>query len=69
MALEWMPRDDSYKDHLVHSDAHWGTDEDAPCVVFEKRPLKDPEGNVVEGLYVAWVRLNNPRQYNSYTTE
>ena len=24
---------------------------------------------MVEGLYVSWIRLNNPRQYNSYTTE
>jgi len=69
MALEWMPRDDGKKDHALHSDANWGTDADAPCVVFEKRPLTDPKGNVVEGLYVAWIRLNNPRQYNSYTTE
>jgi 6-oxo-cyclohex-1-ene-carbonyl-CoA hydrolase len=38
-------------------------------VVFEKRPLKDTEGKVVEGLHVAWIRLNNPRQYNSYTTK
>jgi 6-oxo-cyclohex-1-ene-carbonyl-CoA hydrolase len=24
---------------------------------------------VVPGLYTAWIRLNNPAQYNSYTTE
>ena len=69
MALDWMPRDNEQKDHMLHSDAHWGTDADAPCVVYEKRPLTDPKGNVQEGLYVAWIRLNNPRQYNSYTTE
>ena len=67
MALEWIPREDEEKDHLLHSDMHWGTE--APCVVYEKRPLKDPKGNVVKGLYTAWIRLNNPRQYNSYTTE
>ena len=67
MALEWMPREDEKKDHLLHTDGHWGTDD--PCVVYENRPLKDPKGNVVEGLSVAWIRLNNPRQYNSYTTE
>ncbi len=67
MALEWMPRDNEQKDHALHTDVHWG--EEAPCVVHEKRPLKDPEGNVVEGLYVSWIRLNNPKQYNSYTTE
>ncbi len=67
MALEWMPRDNERKDHNLHGDAHWG--DEAPSVVFEKRPLIDPQGNSVEGLYVAWIRLNNPRQYNSYTTE
>ena len=69
MALDWMPRDNESKNHLLHSDAHWGTDADAPCVVYEKRPLTDPKGTVQEGLYVAWIRLNNPKQYNSYTTE
>jgi 6-oxo-cyclohex-1-ene-carbonyl-CoA hydrolase len=29
----------------------------------------DPQGNEVEGLYSAWITLNNPKQYNSYTTE
>ncbi len=67
MALEWMPRDDESKDHLLHTDVHWGTE--APCVVYEKKPIVDPKGNVVEGLYSAWIRLNNPKQYNSYTTE
>jgi 6-oxo-cyclohex-1-ene-carbonyl-CoA hydrolase len=69
MALEWMPREDEAKDHSLHTDVHWGTDADAPCVVYEKKPLIDAKGNVVEGLYTAWIRLNNPRQYNSYTTE
>jgi len=67
MALEWMPRDNEKKDHALHTDVHWGTE--APCAVYEKRPLTDPKGNVVDGLYVSWIRLNNPKQYNSYTTE
>jgi len=69
MTLDWMPRDNEQKDHMLHTNAHWGTDADAPCVVYEKRPLTDPKGNVQDGLYVAWIRLNNPKQYNSYTTE
>jgi len=69
MALECMPRDNEFKNHMLHTDAHWGTDADAPCVVYEKKPLTDPEGKEVDGLYVAWIRLNNPKQYNSYTTE
>ncbi|HUV59385.1 MAG TPA: 6-oxocyclohex-1-ene-1-carbonyl-CoA hydratase [Desulfatiglandales bacterium] len=67
MALEWMPRDNEKKDHLLHTDVHWGTE--PPCVVYEKRPLKDPNGNVMDGLFVSWIQLNNPKQYNSYTTE
>jgi 6-oxo-cyclohex-1-ene-carbonyl-CoA hydrolase len=67
MALEWMPRDNEKKDHLLHTDVHWGTE--PPCVVHEKRPLKDPDGKVMDGLFVSWIRLNNPKQYNSYTTE
>lgn len=67
MALEWMPREHGKKDHSRHGSDHFGTE--APCVVYEKKPLKDPKGNVVPGLFVAWIRLNNPAQYNSYTTE
>jgi 6-oxo-cyclohex-1-ene-carbonyl-CoA hydrolase len=38
-------------------------------VLFEKRPAKLPDGTVVEGLYNVWIILNNPGQYNSYTTD
>ncbi len=67
MGLEWVPRENGLKDHSRHGTNHWGTE--APCVVYEKKPLTDPKGNVIPGLYVAWIRLNNPAQYNSYTTE
>ncbi len=67
MGLEWMPREHEKKDHFRFTDQHWGTE--APCVVYERKPLKDNKGNVVPGLYVAWIRLNNPSQFNSYTTE
>jgi len=67
MSLTWMPREHGIKDHDRHSKEHWGTE--APCVVYEKKPLKDLKGNVVPGLFNAWIRLNNPAQYNSYTTE
>lgn len=67
MSLSWMPREHEMKDHSRHGTNHWGTE--APCTVYEKKPLKDPKGNVVPGLYTAWIRLNNPAQYNSYTTE
>ena len=67
MSLSWLPRDDHMKDHGLMKGEYWGTE--APCTVYEKRPLTDPDGKEVSGLYVAWIRLNNPKQYNSYTTE
>ena len=38
-------------------------------ILFEKRPCLDVDGSPVEGLYNAWIILNNPKQYNSYTTK
>ena len=67
MGIEWVPREDGIKNHDRYGSEHWGTQ--APCTIYEKRPLKDPKGNIVPGLHVAWVILNNPSQYNSYTTE
>lgn len=67
MALEWLPRDSNAKDHILMGSEHWGTE--APCTVYEKKPLTSPDGKIIDGLYVAWIRLNNPKQYNSYTTE
>ena len=40
-----------------------------PGVLFEKRPARTPDGKTVDGLYNAWITLDNPEQYNSYTTE
>ena len=37
-------------------------------ILFEKRPCLDMNRKPVEGLYNAWIILNNPKQYNSYTT-
>lgn len=37
-------------------------------IIFEKRPAKDKNNNPIEGLYNAWIFLNNPSQFNSYTT-
>ena len=39
-----------------------------PGVRFEKRPAKTPDGNVVPGLFNAWITLDNTSQFNSYTT-
>ena len=38
-------------------------------VLYEKRPATRRDGSIVAGLYNAWIILNNPKQYNSYTTD
>ena len=38
-------------------------------ILFEKRPCLDKNSEPVEGLYNSWIILNNPKQYNSYTTQ
>ena len=40
-----------------------------PGVRYEKRPARRPDGSEVPGLYNAWIWLDNPGQYNSYTTD
>ncbi len=37
-------------------------------IIFEKRSCIDKNGNAIEGLFNAWIILNNPKQFNSYTT-
>ena len=68
MGLEWLPRDNELKDHaLFKGEDYFGTE--APCTMYEKKPIIDKSGNEVPGLFSAWITLNNPKQYNSYTTE
>jgi len=56
------------KDHDLWNDELFGTE--PPCTTYELRPLVDPTtGKEVEGLYSAWIILNNPAQLNSYTTQ
>jgi 6-oxocyclohex-1-ene-carbonyl-CoA hydrolase len=40
-----------------------------PGVRYEKRPAKSPDGKTAPGLFNAWIWLDNPTQFNSYTTE
>lgn len=42
---------------------------DCPQVRYERRPVRAPAGAVAEGLYSLWITLDNPSQYNSYTTD
>jgi 6-oxo-cyclohex-1-ene-carbonyl-CoA hydrolase len=53
----------AFKDHdLVPAADHAG-------VRYEEIPLRDPAGEVVEGLHSVRITLDNPKQFNSYTTE
>jgi 6-oxo-cyclohex-1-ene-carbonyl-CoA hydrolase len=38
-------------------------------VRYEKRAVKDEHGKPVAGIYNAWITLDNPGQFNSYTTD
>jgi len=67
MSLSWIPREGGVKDHNLWGMEHFGTT--APCTMYEEKPILDPTGKPVEGLDSAWITLNNPAQYNSYTTE
>lgn len=67
MSLSWIPREGGVKDHNLWGMEHFGTT--APCTMYEEKPIIDPTGKPVEGLHTAWITLNNPAQYNSYTTE
>jgi 6-oxo-cyclohex-1-ene-carbonyl-CoA hydrolase len=67
MSLNWLPRDNEIKNHNLWSDEFFGTE--SPCTMYELRPILDEKGNVVEGLHSARITLNNPKQYNSYTTQ
>jgi 6-oxo-cyclohex-1-ene-carbonyl-CoA hydrolase len=40
-----------------------------PGVRYEKRPARRPDGTPADGLYNAWITLDNPSQFNSYTTD
>jgi 6-oxocyclohex-1-ene-carbonyl-CoA hydrolase len=38
-------------------------------VLFERKPARLADGSVAQGMYNAWITLNNPTQFNSYTTD
>ena len=44
-------------------------DHDFSEILYERRPVHDSSGAVVDGLHAVWITLNNPEQLNSYTTE
>ncbi len=40
-----------------------------PGVRYEKKPARTPDGAIAPGLFNAWITLDNPGQFNSYTTD
>ncbi len=38
-------------------------------ILYERRPVKDKDGAVVDGLHAVWIILDNQPQLNSYTTD
>lgn len=67
MDLNKWPRQNDVKNHNIFGEQYFSTE--APGVIYQKRPVIDPVGNQISDLYSAWITLNNPKQYNSYTTE
>ncbi len=67
MSVQAAARGEEPKDHgLVAEQVRKSVTEG---VIYEKRPVKGADGKPVAGLYNAWITLNNPTQFNSYTTE
>jgi len=54
------------KDHGLVAPHVWQA---SKGVRYEKCPVKGEDGRPVTGLYNAWITLDNPSQFNSYTTE
>lgn len=54
---------DIFRDHDLVPDIKFSE------IRYELRPCLHPQGQPVEGLYHAWIILDNPEQLNSYTTQ
>ncbi len=52
-------------DHNIVAEADTAVD----GILYDKHPAKRADGTVAEGLYNVWITLDNPKQYNSYTTD
>jgi 6-oxo-cyclohex-1-ene-carbonyl-CoA hydrolase len=57
----------SLNDHNLVPDA--AREQVTDGIVLEKRAARRPDGSPAAGLYNAWITLDNPRQFNSYTTD
>jgi 6-oxo-cyclohex-1-ene-carbonyl-CoA hydrolase len=54
---------EQFKDHNLIPDFNFTE------IKYQLKPCLDPQGQPVEGLYNAWIILNNQEQLNSYTTQ
>jgi 6-oxo-cyclohex-1-ene-carbonyl-CoA hydrolase len=43
--------------------------DNASGVTFERRPAHHPDGRLADGLFDAWITLDNPARFNAYTTD
>jgi 6-oxo-cyclohex-1-ene-carbonyl-CoA hydrolase len=57
-------RPDTLTDHNLITDA-----EIAPGIKLERRPARRGDGSIAEGLFNAWVILDNPKQLNALTVD
>ncbi len=46
-----------------------GEDMAGGMIRYELRPAKKRDGSVIDGVNNAWIIFNNPKQFNSYTTD
>ena len=53
----------SFKNHNLISEVSFSQ------IRYEHRPCEDRNGETIQGLYNAWITLENPDQLNSYTTQ
>lgn len=40
-----------------------------PGLICEKRPARTARGELIDGLFHAWITIDNPKQFNSYSVE
>jgi 6-oxo-cyclohex-1-ene-carbonyl-CoA hydrolase len=64
--LTWLKKDNDVRDHRLWGNELFSTE--APGIMYELKPITGPKGEKTDGLNCAWITLNNPAQYNSYTT-
>lgn len=67
MSIDWLPREGELKDHDLWADQFIGGE--SPTVRYELKPISGPNGENTDGLNTAWIILDNPSQFNSYTTK